>query len=135
MEGYVVHGAIRLPRGSFGIIEDGRGIEIELWDGELWVTQHADTRDHRVRAGGAFQLAREGRVIFHALRESSITLVAPVPAQYARRIVIVDAGGARHALYERSREGVGWLAAAGHRLARLWMNWYAAHSRPTTAGL
>jgi len=135
MEGYVVHGAIRLARGSFGIIEDGRGMQIELWDGELWLTQHADTRDYVVRAGREFRLESEGRVIFHALRESSITLVAPVPAQYARRIVIVDAGGVPHALYERSREGVGWLTAAGHRLARLWTNWYASYSRPTTAGL
>ena len=135
MEGYRVHGAIELARGSFGIIEDGRGLAIELWDGNLWVTQEADTRDFIVRAGRVFRLESEGRVIFHALRASHLTLTAPVPAQYARRIVIVNAGAAPHLLYERSRETVGWLAAAGHRLTRLWTNWYAAHSRPTTAAL
>ena len=135
MDGYVVHGAIRMPRGSFGLIEDGRGMALEVWDGLVWVTQERDTRDHMLKPGERFPLGRDGVVIFHSLRASEVTLTAPVPAQYARRIVLSPAGGAPRSIYERSRERGGWLAAAGHRLTRLWTNWYAAQSRPTTAGL
>lgn len=135
MDGYVVHGAINMPRGSFALIEDGRGMALEVWDGLVWVTQERDARDHIVRPGESFRLERDGVVIFHALRPSQLTLTAPVPAQYARRIVLSLAGGAPRPIYERSREPGGWLAALGHRLARLWLHWYATQSRPTTAGL
>lgn len=135
MDGTVVHGAIRMARGSFALIEDGRGMRVELWDGALWITQEGDTRDHFLQPGESFLLEREGVVIVSALRASQVTLTAPVPAHYAERIVLAAPGDAPRALYERLRERGGWLAAAGHRLARLWTNWYAQDSRPTTAGL
>ena len=50
MDGYMVHGVagmargvMEMPRGSLLLIEHGRGMQIELWDGELWVTQEAIT--------------------------------------------------------------------------------------------
>ena len=48
---YMVRGATGLPRGSLLLIEHGKGVQIELWDGELWITQEGDSRDHVVGPG------------------------------------------------------------------------------------
>src|SRR5688572_2928937 len=118
MDGYIVHGPIELPRGSGVLIEAGRGMAIELWDGNLWITQDADTRDYMVQAGSGFRLGREGLLIACALRASRITLTAPVPAYYARRIALTHPAGNPRTLYERATEPGGWLGGLGHRLAR-----------------
>ena len=135
MDGYIVRGATVLPRGSLLLIEHGKGMQLELWDGELWITQHGDNRDHVVGPGAKFRLEREGIVLAHALKGAQLTLTAPVPAHYAERIVLTPAGSVPHVLYERSRERGGWLAGVGHRIARCWANLYAPHSQPTVAAL
>jgi hypothetical protein len=130
MDGYVVHGGMALRRGEFVRIEDGRGMLFYVWEGELWITQERDRGDYYVKAGDWFQLDREGVALACALRATSVTLTAPVPAYYARRIT----HGPR-VIYERAREPGGWLEGARQRLARLWANSYAPLSRPTTAAL
>jgi hypothetical protein len=135
MDGYIVHGLIDLARGSWVLIEHGRGMGIELWDGSLWITQDADTRDYMVKPDSRFRLDREGLVIAYALRASRITLTAPVPAYYARRIVLANPAGNPGMLYQRAREPGGWLGGLGHRLARRWTRWFAPDSVPATAGL
>jgi hypothetical protein len=132
---YMVRSATALPRGSLLRIEHGRGVQIELWDGELWITQEHDSRDHLIGPGAKFRLEREGIVLAHALKGAQLTLTAPVPAHYAERIVLTLAGSAPRVLYERSRERCGWLAGIGHRFARYWTNLYAPQSHPTTAAL
>ena len=134
MDSYIVHGSTGIPRGGLLVIEHGKGMVIELWDGELWITQAHDRRDHFIGAGASFRLEREGRVLVSALRPSRITLSAPVPAYYARRIVLIHAGAPR-VLYERSRERAGWLTGIGHRLARFWSNSYASYFNATAAAL
>jgi hypothetical protein len=67
------------------------------------------------------------------MQPSRITLTAPVPAYYAKRIVLIQSDAAPRVLYERSRERAGWLAGIGYRLARFWTNSYAPHSNPTAA--
>ena len=135
MDGYIVHGATAIPRGALVLIEDGRGMQIELWDGELWITQGTDRRDYFVESGASFRVAREGLVLVSALRPSRITLTAPVPAYYAKRIVLIQSGDARRALYERAGERGGWMTGIGYRLARFWTNSYAPYSNPTAAAL
>ena len=132
---YMVRGATGLPRGSLLLIEHGKGVQIELWDGELWITQEGDSRDHVVGPGAKFRLEREGILLAHALKGAQLTLTAPVPAHYAERIVLTSAGSVPHVHYERSRERGGWLAGAGHRIARYWANLYVPHSQPTVAAL
>jgi len=39
MDGYIVRGSTGIPRGGLIVIEDGRGMAVEVWDGELWITQ------------------------------------------------------------------------------------------------
>ena len=34
----VVHSGIDMTRGSLARIEDAKGLRIEVWDGELWIT-------------------------------------------------------------------------------------------------
>jgi hypothetical protein len=136
MEGYIVHGGIGMARGSLARIEDGRGLALEIWDGELWITQHGDRRDYFVKPGQRFTINREGRVLAYALRPSHVTLTAAVPAYYARRITLMVPGEARaRVLYDRAQEAAGWLGGIGHRLARFWANAYARYSQPTTAAL
>lgn len=140
MDGYIVQGregrgVMSVPRGSLVLIEHGRGMQIELWDGELWITQERDRRDYLIGPGTAFRLEREGIVLAHVLRGARLTLTAPVPAHYAARIVLTLAGSAPRVLYERSREHGGWLGGVGHRIARYWTNLYATQSHPTTAAL
>jgi hypothetical protein len=135
MDGYIVQGAMLVPHGGLALIENGKGMAVELWDGELWITQAGDTRDHLVRPGGSFRLRGEGLALVSALQPSRITLTAPVPAYYAKRIMLIQSDAAPRVLYERSRERAGWLAGVGYRLARFWTNSYAPYSSPTTAAL
>lgn len=133
---YIVHGALALPRGGVACIEDGKGVVVEVWDGELWITQEGDRRDYFVGAGSAFTLAREGLAIVYALRESQVTLTAPVAAYYAKRITLARPGeAAPRVVYQRARERGGWLGGLRHRLARLWLNAFARDAAPTTAAL
>ena len=118
MDGYIVHGGIGMSRGSLAHIEDGRGMLVYVWDGELWITQERDRRDHFVKPGGWLLLDRDGVAIVHALSSAHVTLTAPVPAYYAKRITLALAGGAPRVLYERSSEPEGWWAGLGHRLTR-----------------
>jgi hypothetical protein len=134
MDSYIVHGSTAIPRGGLLVIENGKGVAVEVWDGELWITQAHDRRDHFVRSGDSFRIEREGQVVVSALSPGRITLTAPVPAYYARRVVLIHAGAPR-VLYERSRERAGWLAGIGYRLARLWTNSYASYFNATAAAL
>lgn len=108
MESYLVHGGIGLGRGSLARIDDGRGMLVHLWDGEVHITQE-DPRDHFVRRGESFRLDRDGTALIYAVRGSALSLSAPAP----------------RVIYER----------AGRRLLRFWASLYARHSLPTTAAL
>jgi hypothetical protein len=110
-------------------------MQIELWDGELWITQEGDTRDYVIGPGSSFRLGHEGIVLANVFKPGRVTLTAPVPAHYAERVVLTVAGSAPRVLYERSRERGGWLAGLGHRIARSWTNLNARQSQSTTAAL
>src|SRR3954469_3792754 len=117
MDGYLVHGGMDLERGSNVRVEDGAGILVYVWEGELWVTQEGDQRDHFVTPGRWFRLERNGASLLHAMRRSHVTLTAPTPANYARFIAMTAAGtGTPRLLYEgaKPRQSFG-----GTLLARL----------------
>ena len=135
MDGYIVGGPTVLPRGSLLLIEHGKGMQIELWDGELWITQDGDTRDYVIGPASSFRLSGEGIVLANVFKPGRVTLTAPVPAHYAERITLTSAESAPRVLYERSREPGGWLAGIGHRIVRYWSNLYAPQSSSTIAAL
>jgi hypothetical protein len=121
MDGYTVHGGIGMTRGTTARIEDGRGILVYVWDGELWLTQEGDQRDHFVRPGRWFRIERDGVCMLHAVRRSHVTLTAPVPTHYARRVSVMAAGsGVPRILYDRGGERGGWLRGLRQRFARRW---------------
>lgn len=103
MDGYVVHGGMGMARGSFARIEDGRGILVYVWEGELWITQEGDPRDYVVRGGEWFRVERNGTALLHATRRTHATLTAPTPENYARRVTMTPAGTSQaRVLYQRS---------------------------------
>jgi hypothetical protein len=119
MDGFVVHGGLGMARGSYTRIEDGKGILVYVWDGELWVTQAGDRRDYFVRRGEWFQVERDGTTLLHALERTQATLTAPTPTDYAKLISVTPAGTvAPRLLYQRSRQG-GWLHGLKNRVRPL----------------
>lgn len=133
MEEYIVQGSLNLAHGSMLRIEDGRDILIYVWEGEIWLTEERERQDRFLRAGEWHRLERQGAAIGYALERSVVTLTAPEPVRYARRIVLVRAGDALPVeLYSAARERAVGLAA---RLRRLWLGWFAPQARATSASL
>ena len=133
MQDYIVQGALNLGRGNMLRIEDGRDILIYVWEGEIWLTEERDRKDRIVRAGEWHRLERQGAAIGYALERSLVTLTAPEPAQYARRIALVKAGSDTPVeLYSAAQERAVGFAV---RLRRIWAGLFAPHARPTTASL
>jgi len=133
MEEFIVQGSLSLTRGSTLRIEDGRNMLVYVWEGEIWLTEHGERRDHLLRAGDWHRLERQGAAIGYALERSVVTLTAPEPEQFARRIVLVKAGSAAPVvLYSAARDFRGSLVA---RLRRLWIGLFTPQARPTSAAL
>ena len=74
--------AMDMTRGSTVRIEDGAGIMVYVWEGELWITQEGDARDHFVTPGRWFRLERNGTSLLHATRRTQATLTAPTADNY-----------------------------------------------------
>jgi DUF2917 family protein len=116
MDGYLVHGGMGMERGATARIDDGRGILVYVWEGELWVTQEGDARDHFVSPGRWFRIERDGTALLYAMRHTHATLTAPTPNNYARRITLAPAGGApERVLYDGRSERRSWLQSLGYR--------------------
>jgi hypothetical protein len=118
MREYLVQGSINLAHGSILRIEDGQQILIYVWEGELWLTEDGERQDRVLRQGEWHRLARRGAGLCYALGHSVVTLTAPKPAGFARRIVLKRAGTVEPVeLYSGARERRARLLA---RLKRLW---------------
>ena len=74
--------SLSLARGAMHRIVNGRGWQIHVDEGELWLTQHDDPSDHLVRSGETFTLDRDGTTIACAMQPAVITLSAPRPARF-----------------------------------------------------
>ena len=105
MQEYLVQGSLNLTRSSVLRVEDGRGILVYVWEGELWITESGERLDRIVRRGEWYRLSRNGAALGYALQRSVLTLTAPQPTGYARRILVQRAGMAvPEALYDAARE-------------------------------
>jgi Protein of unknown function (DUF2917) len=133
MQEFIVSSSLNLTRGSMLRIEDGRDILVYVWEGEVWLTEERERKDRILKAGEWHRLERQGAAIGYALQRTVVTLTAPEPVQYARRIVLIKAGDeAPVELYSAARERAVGLAA---RLRRLWLALFAPQARPTSASL
>lgn len=132
MEEYIVQRSLDLARGSLLRIEDGRDIMIHVREGEVWLTEECELRDRILRAGERHRLERQGAAIAYAFGGSVLTLTAPEPVQYARRIVLVRPSGAEPVvIYSAARERAASLAARSR--AAPWLAVFAPRSRTTGA--
>jgi hypothetical protein len=116
MNGYAVHGMDLAPGGRVRI-DDGPGLLVYVWEGELWITQDDDSRDHFVRPGRWFRVESHGAALMQATRHTHLTLTAPVPENYARMISVTPAGAAAPSvLYDASTRHRSWLGRLRYRL-------------------
>jgi len=77
MDGYLVKGSVGIPRGSMLRIDEGAGMLLYVWEGEVWFTQEGSAKDHVLCAGHWFRVERGGAAIAHAFRRSVVSLSSP----------------------------------------------------------
>lgn len=133
MQEYIVQGSLGLTRGSILRVEDGQNILVYVWEGEVWLTEEGERADRILRPGEWHRLERNGAAVAYALGRSTVTLTAPEPELYARRIALVKAGSAGPVELYSAARARGWTLGA--RLRRLWTSLFMPQARPTTAAL
>jgi len=104
MDGYLVKGSIGMPRGSLLRIDDGAGMLVYVWEGELWLTQEGSRKDHMLQAGQWFRVERDGAALAHAFRNTVISLSSPQPEVPAERITLTYHPKASPVLLHRRAE-------------------------------
>ena len=115
---YLVQGNLPLARGSSVRIENGRGMLVYVWSGNVWITQAGDRRDRHVGAGGWFRIDKRGLALITALGRSAVSLTSPRALGFAERIEVVRAdNGAVRVLHAEP----GGFA----RLAKRWQELFA----------
>ena len=78
---------IDLPRGQVLRIEGGEGTLVQVWEGEIWLTQDRCAEDYFVGAGQWFRIDRDGVAIACSLKRSVFSISAPVRASGVRRVM------------------------------------------------
>jgi hypothetical protein len=94
MDGYLINGSVGIPRGSMLRIDEGQGVLLYVWEGEVWLTQEGSCRDHVLQAGQWFRLDRGGAALAHACRRSVVSLSSGVPEAPERQVTLLPGGKA-----------------------------------------
>jgi hypothetical protein len=108
-----------IPRGRTLRIRDGKGFDLQVAAGCLWVTQQGDTTDHVLEAGESFRVTRDGDTLVHAFREVRLQIGSPAGA-IAPSVTLhggyraVGASVLRTMLAEWLQELRGWIVAGAH---------------------
>lgn len=105
---------VKVRRGGVLRIDDGAGLLVCVWTGEVWVTEQDSAEDHVLVAGQSLRLSRGGTALVHAFRCARLSLSSAGEALSASRITLRERGSPAPALVYR-REGA--LGAALRRLA------------------
>jgi hypothetical protein len=66
-----------MQAGQMLALRNGKGAQLEVLSGELWVTQQGDRRDYVISGGGAFVVDRTGLTLLHAFRHTLVYLQEP----------------------------------------------------------
>jgi len=83
---------IALRAGSTLRVEDGAGLVLQVWEGEVWLTQEGDSRDLYLRANDWFRIERDGATVIAAVGENASVSFTPLHEhRYAKRIVLSGA--------------------------------------------
>jgi hypothetical protein len=67
---------VRIGARAVHRIEDGRGLQVTVLNGVVWVTQAQDVRDVILVPGQSFVLDRNGRALVYAFKDADI-MVGP----------------------------------------------------------
>jgi hypothetical protein len=68
-------------------IEGGEGTLVQVWEGEIWLTQERCAKDYFVGAGQWFRIERGGVAIACSLKRSVLSVSAPVRKRSTSRLV------------------------------------------------
>ena len=111
-----------IPRGRTLRIHDGKGFDLAVVAGCLWVTQEGDTADTVLDAGETFRVRRDGVTFAHAFKEVRLRIACPVEAG-APSLTLgggyreVGASVVRTTFAEWLQEIRGWIAAGARERA------------------
>jgi hypothetical protein len=133
IEDCIAQASIGLARGKLMRIEDGRGIEVSVVYGSVWLTQHADTDDVCIGAGESFRIGRDDPTIVSATKPSLVALSLPDAQDRALRVSMIAAGGEPVELFDtgatpKPSRFDAWLE-------KYWVPLFSSSARPTTAAL
>ena len=133
IEDCIAQASVGMTRGKPMRVEDGRGIEVSVVCGSVWITQHQDPNDICLGAGESFRIDRNGATIVVALKPSLVTLTLPATQDRALRVSMAAAGVKPVELFDTgaSRKSGRFDAF----LERFWTPLFVPVSRPTTASL
>src|SRR5262245_23494315 len=69
-----------IPKGRTLRIQDGKGLDLTVVLGSLWVTHEGDIDDFVLRPGEAFHVSRNGLTLVHAFSEVKLRIAYPAEA-------------------------------------------------------
>jgi hypothetical protein len=92
MDSYLIKGSIGMPRGSLLRVDDGAGVLVHVWQGEVWLTEEGSERDLVLTAGQWHRLNRDGAALLQSFQRSVLGLSAAEPWTGARRVELRRAG-------------------------------------------
>jgi hypothetical protein len=105
-----------IPKGRTLRIQDGKGFDLEVVAGCLWVTQEDVAADNVLDAAETFHVNRNGLTLAHAFKEVRLRIAYPAEA---RTPTFTLGGGYREvgvsvvrAMFAEWMQGIrGWIAA------------------------
>ena len=74
-----------VAKGAMLRIDAAEGDRLRVRFGDVWVTQHADTKDYMLRAGDSMALSGKGATLAVAYKATVLELHRSQPAARARR--------------------------------------------------
>ena len=69
-----------IPKGRTLRIQDGKGLDLTVVAGKLWVTYEHDIKDFVLLPGEAFHVSRNGLALIHAFKEVQLRIAYPAVA-------------------------------------------------------
>jgi len=69
-----------IPKGHTVRIQDGKGLDLTVVAGSLWVTCEHDIEDFVLDSGDAFRVNRNGLTLIHAFRQVQLRIAYPAGA-------------------------------------------------------
>ena len=104
-----------IPKGRTLRIQDGKGLDLTVVAGKLWVTYEHDIKDFVLLPGEAFHVSRNGLTLIHAFKEVQLRIAYPAVAGAPS---LTLSGGYREVGHSVARAMVRGMAARRARADR-----------------